>query len=260
MSTPPVDPQSTAWNLYVASQPFNLTGIDGSPVPLTLTVFNNFVYSEYVAIATYGFQVGFTSMLLIVLAMTTTRMKATRPIFILNYAAVFLAFLRSILALASFCQQFLYGFGEAFLGARAQYPLSSFGPLYLVQSCILGTLLYSCLLSSLILQTRVVFAAEPTTRKLVTLLLSLVAALIVIMYFVFQVFEMMNLWGSYSSNTYVPKRNYQWLMDTVRYGFLAFLALSCLMFIYKLFVTIQRRRRMGFKRFSPLHILLIMFR
>ena len=121
---PKPDPTSADWSLYVDTQSFNLTGLDGAPTTLSLSTVNNFIYWLITQDAMYGFTIGFTGMLMIVLLIITTPQKARRPIFILNFLSLFFLCLREIFWLATGCLEIGYGVGENLIGASAQYPTS----------------------------------------------------------------------------------------------------------------------------------------
>src|SRR5437762_10909355 len=114
---PSPDPSSADWNLYVDNQSFNVTGLDGTPTTLALPDVNNFIYWLISQDAMFGFTIGFTGMLMIVLLMLTTSQKARRPIFIFNFLSLFFLCLREIFWLATGCLQIGYGISENLLGA-----------------------------------------------------------------------------------------------------------------------------------------------
>jgi pheromone alpha factor receptor len=259
VAIPTPNPTSAEWSLYVDSQTFNLTFIDGTQVPLSLTDINQFIYIMLSSMAAYGFEIGFTGMLMFVLVILTTGQKARRPIFILNFIALFLSCVRAILQVAARCTQYIYGVGENFLDAANQYSKTSYIPVQLIVDCIINPLLYAAILASLILQVRVVFAAEPRTQQLITLLLSAYALVIVAFWLTFNIYTTKMLFFNFLNDNPDFNLPHPFLYNSVRIMFIVFVGISCLLFIYKLFVTIQRRRRMGFRKFGPLHILFIMF-
>jgi pheromone alpha factor receptor len=250
---PSPDPNSPAWNLYIDTQPFNLTGLDGSQVTFTLSDVNANTYFVAAQTAITGFSVGFTGMLMIVLLILTDAKKCRRPIFIVNFINLFLLCLRSVLVLAASLKQEWYGFGEAFFPAYHQY---AWGPIRATSTTIyiLNIVLYGAILASLIMQVRIVFAAEPRTQMVVTVVLTLVALLIEAFWIYFNVFQFIYLFDPESAPSLVAPLAYKF---TER-GLVAFVGVGCLVFLCKLFLTIQRRRKMGFRQFGPLHILFIM--
>jgi pheromone alpha factor receptor len=249
--TPSPDPMSPEWNIYLDNQSFNLTSLDGTPVTLTLTAVNDAMYFIIAQTAAYGFTIGFSGMLLIVLALLTTRDKAKRPIFILNVLSLIIILYRCIISVVITCANYEHGIGEAMLGAINQYSVADFAPSIMIG--VLNPLLYASMLSSLVLQVRVVFAAEPTTQRILTIVMSFAAFAI----FAFGV--TFNAGFIKLQVDSVPFQQSGWTYDVVRIGIIIFIGISCLLFLYKLAITIRRRRRMGFQKFGPLQILFIMF-
>lgn len=250
-TTPTPDPLSPAWNIYLDNQSFNLTSLDGTPITLSLTEVNDAMYWIIAQTAGYAFTIGFSGMLLIVLGLLTTREKAKRPIFILNVLSLIIILFRSIVATVIECANYQHGIGEFFLGAINQYSVADFAPSIMIG--LLSPLLYATMLSSLVLQVRVVFAAEPTTQRILTVVMGFAAFLIFAFGVVFNAgFIKMQVDA-------VPIAKSGWTYNVVRIGIIIFVGISCLLFLYKLAVTIRRRRRMGFQKFGPLQILFIMF-
>lgn len=251
---PTPDPNSPAWNLYVDSQTFNLTALDGTQFQTSLVAVNQVTYSLLSQVAFFSFTVGFNGMMIIVLLLLTNRKKALRPIFIFNFVCLVLNCARNIIYISMFCSQYGYGVGENILGAIGQYPLSLYATPNVIGN-IFNMLLYASILISLILQVRVVFAAEPRTKLIVTILLTLDALLVQSCWMAFEIQLMRNLFGLAPALYNL----YPTLLKLVQINFIIFVGIACLTFLVKLFVTIKRRRRMGFQSFGPLHILFIMF-
>ena|SRR5271156_2749657 len=251
---PSANPTSAAWNIWLDdSQTFNLTGPYGNSEQFTVRQVSNFTYVLVSTTSISAFVLGFTSMLCIVLAILTPWKKAKRPIFICNYVALLLTAFKAIVVVGTYCNQFVYGFGEEFLGAIAQYPSSAIiGPA--VFASLLSIFTYFFLFPSLILQVRVVFAAEPTTQKVITVFLALFALALVGLQTAWQAVTIQN---AIDPENAVNLSNNVW--NAFHIGFSVFVGISCLLFLYKLLITIYRRRKMGFKQFGPLQILVIMF-
>jgi pheromone alpha factor receptor len=251
MSVPTPDPLSPEWSIYLDNQPFNLTALDGSQITLTLTTVNDAMYFIIAQTAGYAFTIGFSGMLLIILGLLTTREKAKRPIFILNVLSLIIILVRSIIYVVVVCANYQHGIGEYLLGAIAQYTVATFAPSIMIG--LLNPLLYITMLSSLVLQVRVVFAAEPTTQKILTVVMAGAAFVIVAFGVTFNAyFIQMQVDGIASAES-------GWVYNVVRIGIIIFIGISCLLFLYKLAITIRRRQRMGFQKFGPLQILFIMF-
>ena len=251
---PTPDPNSAAWNLYIDSQSFNLTGLDGTQVQLSLVDVNQTTYSLLTQVAMFSFTLGFNGMLLIVLLILIDRKKARQPIFILNFVCLVLNTSRSIIVISIDCSQYVYGIGENFLAAIAQYPFSLYAAPNVI-GVIFNMILYACILASLVLQVRVVFSAEPRTQLIVTVILTLGALLAQSCW---MAFEIQVLRGLFGVDPAAGHNVYPTLDKIVKIIFIIVVGIACLLFLCKLFVTIKRRRRMGFQSFGPLHILFIM--
>jgi pheromone alpha factor receptor len=247
---PSPDPNSPEWSLYLDNQTFNVTGLDGSPTTLTFSGINAETYLVGVEAACAGFAIGFASMLFIVLLLLA-QSKVRKPIFCLNLASLLLVTIREILVISILCQPTV-GVGEFFLGAMAQYSNTIWSADVL--SIILGAILYTTIMTSLVLQVRVVFAAEPRTRMIFTI----VGGIAVLLESGFvQAWAIFDIIAIFHRSTVRPF----WVYTTIRIFFCGFVGVACLIFLYKLGLTIYRRRKMGMniKKFGPLQIIFVMF-
>lgn len=248
---PTPDPNSRDWSIYLDNQSFNVTGLDGTPTTIAFADINAWLYEIAAQAATAGFALGFVSMLFIVLVLVTPAPKIRKPIFLLNLANLFLVAFREICLIIVQCASYL-GVGQTFLGAFAQYPRTTWSPD--IMSGILAVPIYACIMASLVLQVRVVFAAEPRTRFIFTLVGTL--ATLVMMGLILP-------WLIFSIEVVLRERDTlpMWLYTTFRIYFVAFVGVACLIFLYKLGFTIYRRRKMGMNvnRFGPLQIIFVMF-
>jgi pheromone alpha factor receptor len=247
---PTPDPNSPEWSIYLDSQPFNLTALDGSQTTLTLSMINSFATYNQRTVAIQGFALGFSSLLIIVLLLLTTAKKAKRAIFIFNFLSLLFLSIRSIFNLAIACTDLYHGIGEAFLGATAQYSRADSAPS--VVNALVSLFLTITVVTSLVLQVRVVFAAEPQTQKIITTVLSLFALWIVGTYA-----HYMALYIEVHLN--IIQVPIPWTYKAYQISMIVFIGVSCLLFLYKLLIAIRLRKRMGYKNFGPLQILFIMF-
>jgi pheromone alpha factor receptor len=254
-ATPSPDPTSAAWNIYLDNQNFNVTGLDGTPTTLNLGDIRVFLHGTATQSIVYGFGVGFCSMLAIVLILLTDSKKLRKPIYILNILSLVLYTFRSILAAIIQTTGATDGIASEFLSALAEYPKAEFAPL--IMAYTIQPFLYATILGSLILQVRVVFAAEPVTQNVVTAILGLAALALVALQLFFCISLIIYEAGYNFSISYAPVVDKVYYI--IRIYFATFVAISCIVFLYKLAVTIHRRRKMGIKRFGPLQIVFIMF-
>jgi pheromone alpha factor receptor len=108
------------------------------------------------------------------------------------------------------------------------------------------------IVTSLVLQVRVVFAAEPRTQNIVTAILSLGALWIVGVYA-----HYIAIYIRYQI-TEIPVPT-PWTFRVYEISMIVFIGISCLLFLHKLFIAIRLRKRMGYQNFGPLQVLFIMF-
>jgi len=118
---PSPNPKSPDWNNYIDNQNVTLIDAHGTPLNLSLSAIDDQIYYILQGIASYAFAIGVTGTLMIVLAMQIDRKKARRPIFILNFMALFFVYLKAILGVSAYCSRWVYGIGEYWFGLDRQY-------------------------------------------------------------------------------------------------------------------------------------------
>jgi hypothetical protein len=246
------DPTSLPWNDYINSQSFNVTSLDGTPTTLSFSDINSLQHDIVVDGIVRGFAIGFCSLLFIILLILTPSDRRKAAIFLLNMASLFLLTFFSILGCISDAAT-IQGVGPQLLGALAGYGPPSRAPS--VIASLIYPALYATIMSSLVLQTRVVFAAEPRTRRIITI----VGAVAVIVEVAFAITNSVyNIIAQVANDgIYAP----QWIYRTVRLYFFIFVAICCLVFLYKLGMAVRRRSKMGInvRRFGPFQIIFITF-
>jgi len=113
---------------------------------------------------------------------------------------------------------------------------------------------YILIISSLIVQVRVVFGAEAKARQYLTLGFGLLG-LTAVGFILAQQADIFK---------YTLEANggadpwYYWVQNTGRILFVIVIGLCCAVFVGKLMYLIHRRQKMGFKGFGPLQVILIM--
>src|SRR5271154_6196911 len=163
MSSP--DPNNLTWAAIVASQTFNLTDITGANYPFTLSEFDAVARAYGRSLVILGTDIGMCAVLGIVLLLLTKPEKRRTPIFALNITGLTLQFLRMLFASIQY-NGINSGMAVQLLGTVALSPMSSFVPMFMY---IITTMFwYMVIISSIILQVRVVFGTERITRKLLT--------------------------------------------------------------------------------------------
>lgn len=248
---PTPDPNSRLWSIYIDSQSFNVTGLDGTPTTLSFGEINSQIYAVGAEAACAGFALGFVSMLFIVLLLITPAAKIRKPIFLLNLVCLFLVAFRELMIMIVSCASY-QGVGQQFLLGFAQYPNSTWSANIMNIVSAIG--IYALVMTSLVLQVRVVFAAEPRTRKIFTI----IGAIAVIVETAFT-----TTWVAFYIRFYYNYIDWLplWLLQTFKIFFCAFVGVASLIFLYKLGFTIYRRHKMGMNinQFGPLQIIFIMF-
>jgi hypothetical protein len=234
---PPVNPTSAAWSEYVDSQSFNVTGVDGSPLPLTVDEITDFVKSLTKSQAVYGFSLGFCAMLTIVLLLLGDSKKLRRPIYILNLVTLVLFTIRVIVEMV-INTTIGANFGVNFIGGTAQ--LSSADLVSQFIAYTIQPFWYAAIIASLVLQVRVVFAAEPTNQKIVTSVLSISGLAFVVLETYFCILAII----ADASDPTADHPMLDTLNPILKEFFATYVGVSCIVFLYKLAVTILRRRKM----------------
>src|SRR5271156_3957131 len=165
-STTPIptpNPTSAAWAEYIWTQNFNVTNATGQSVTFSLSDFDMYLYYNALDVATWGLSLGLSSMLFIVLLLVTPSDRRRQPIFLLNALSLFILIFRAIIAIIVDCASY-QGIGSYFFGDFSQYDNATWAPLFIYSA--LNPFLYAIIMCSLVLQVRVVFAAEPRTQTI----------------------------------------------------------------------------------------------
>jgi pheromone alpha factor receptor len=252
-AVPTPNVNSPAWNLYVDQQNVTLISADGTPVNVSLQSIDETFYFYIEVTISYAFAVGVTSILMIVLLILSDRKKARHPVFILNFLALFFQCLKGIINIAGECSQWAYGVGESLFQLQAQYSQASIRGINTLFT-ILDLIIYPLVLASLILQIRIVFAATPKTRLFITLFLVAGALFQYATLFAYTVWILQIYYGSPESFNVFTMLYNMWNIS-----FVVFVGICSVLLLFKLLVTIKRRKSMGFKSFGPLHVLAIVF-
>jgi pheromone alpha factor receptor len=252
-SLPPVNPTSAAWNNYVNSQSFNVTSLKGTPITISFPDIDNLSYLRTTTGIVAGFAIGFCAQLFVILVLLTPPDRRRKPIYVLNMTSLFLLVFSNICR-ATISSSTYQNAGPQLLGAFFAYGKTTWVPIVILS--VLQPFLYASIMASLVLQIRVVFAAEPATRRIVTVTGTLAALLEFGIATANSVYQII-LQYSYPAIVRVP----QWIYRTMRVYFVVFVAVCCAIFLYKLARTIYRRQRMGLdvQRFGPFQIVFVMF-
>jgi hypothetical protein len=241
---------------YQDNRTFVVAGLDGAPVTLNLGIVDAWIDGILGETMTFGFSLGFVSMLFIALLLFSPTDKLRKPTFLLSLASQLFLVLRSVTVIINLCRP-IQGIGEYFLGAMAQYPYSTFT--VIIIGDVSAIILHGCILALLILQVRAIFAAE---RRIQTALTTIgIIAAIVLQSFIVA----WGIFGEYNrfhpSNYQRALQNWMWVYYTFRIYFVCFVGVSCGLFLYKLAFPIYNRQKLcaNMTQFGPLQITFIMF-
>lgn len=219
---------------------------DGSTVTVGLNELDAmFAFNVRVAVV-FASQIGACAMLFVAMAMITKRDRR-RSLFYLNLASLILVIIRSVL-------QILYFVGpwaETYNYVAYYYediPYSD--KLISIWAGVIQLILNICILLSLIIQVRVVYAATPKLNTIMTLISCFLASISIGFFFtvIIQISEAILHGVEYNG----------WVYKAHRGVFAGTIAFFSFIFIFKLAFAIRRRRILGLRRFGPLQVIFIM--
>ncbi|KAK3114477.1 pheromone alpha factor receptor [Teratosphaeriaceae sp. CCFEE 6253] len=248
---------SKAFDPY--SQTFVLAAPDGrTAVPATVSdilTLNRLCVSQSII---FGTQLGVTGLLFTILMLMTKRDKRRSAVFLLNGGALLVTFIRNVLACVSLNSVFYnfynwelyyYPAGAALRHAQAVN----------VATEVLGPVINALVLSSLVLQIRIVCCTLTHTAKIgITLLSTAVACAALAVRFALAVFNIeFNVLKIGQTNPeqfetldHIAKAN---IIITV-----ASIAFFSAIFVIKLAFAIHLRRKLNMKQFGPMQIIFVM--
>jgi pheromone alpha factor receptor len=250
MSVAP-DPNSIEWTNAVLSQPVNFTDITGETITVPLDAIDSYHTVLARSLIIFGVEIGLTFMLITVLLLLTKPDKRRTVIFGLNIAGLSFQFLRSLMV-AILYNGPARSVGMVFLGAFATMTTTDYAPEYFY---IVATIIwYAIVETSLILQVRVVFGAERKVQQYLTYGLGLLGLATVSTQTTVQSF----VFKAALENAEINDPSFFKLALAARILFAISIGISSSVFVAKLIYLIHRRRKMGFKSFGPLQVILIM--
>jgi len=227
-------------------QNITLFNPDGSTVTVGLNELDAmFAYNVRVAVV-FASQIGACALLFVIMAMLTKPDKR-RALFYLNTASLILVIVRSVL-------QILYFVGpwaETYNYVAYYYediPYSD--KLISIWAGIIQLILNICILLSLIIQVRVVYATTPKLNTIMTLVSSVLASISIGFFFtvIIQISEAILHGVEYNG----------WAYKVHRGVFAGTIAFFSFIFVFKLALAIRRRKVLGLQKFGPLQVIFIM--
>lgn len=249
MSLP--NPENVTWATMVADQSFNLTDIYGTVHTFSLADFNNVFHSVGRSLIIFGVNMGMCFTVAVIVLLLTKADKRRTPIFALNLAGLSFQFIR-MLMVAIIYDGVDYDFQTYLLGETVLVPTSATVPMDI--DLIAGMFWYTVITTSLILQVLVVFGAERTTRRYLKYALGLLGLATI----GFNITAQADGFKAAISKTGEFSAWYPWLYKTGRILYTITVGVTSGIFVAKLLYLIRRRKKMGFKGFGPLQVIVIM--
>lgn len=245
------DPNSPEFPEWVANQSFNLTDITGTSDTFNLPIIDQFIQWTGRSLIIFGLNIGLTAMMTVVLLLLTKPEKRRTPVFALNLSGLILQFLRNVLV------SILYDgptrhIGVFFLGATSTVSTAEISPVYIYT--VITMFWYILIISSLVVQVRVVFGAEAKARLYLTLGFALLGLTTV----AFVLTQQADIFKFTLEANGGADSWYDWVSITGRILWAIVIGLCSAVFVGKLIYLIHRRQKMGFKGFGPLQVILIM--
>ena len=198
----------------------------------------------------YASQIGASLILLVVLLLLTTPEKRTSTIFFLNAFSCALNTVRNVLEGLYFTGPF-YEFYTYFSGDYSTVPREA-GEISIAGD-VLTLLLLACVEGSLVLQVRAVCVTLRDRSRLLLMLLSTGVALTAI-----GVRFGLTVTNSEAIVATQDFSSFAWLAATNNYVTTASICFFSAVFVGKLGVTINQRRKMHVKQFGPMQVIFIM--
>lgn len=231
-----------------------LKNSNGETIPFLLSDFDYFSLSRAQTSMIFSAQCSMSLLLALVLILTSKKEKRKTLLFFLNIGGLITVFIRACLQCAYLSGTWV-SYSVQFL---AEFQLLSQKDFYIsiVTSCIpIFIILFIEL--SLLIQIRVVYATDKRFQIPLTTFFSMIIIAVLTFWILAAVQNSMavlsqthfghsGLWGS------------PWPYTAARISFAFSIFIGCIVFIYKLLVTIYRRHKMGVKEFGPLQIIFIM--
>lgn len=232
------------------TQSFTLRMADGTPVEVTLDDLDSFIlYSVQICI-NFAAQLGASLILLIVLLLLTKPEKRRAPVFITNTLSLAVNFIRNILL----CLYFTGPFNEVyayFAQDYSQVHQSDYAKS--VTATVLTLLLLVCVEISLVFQVRVVCVTLRVAYRQAILAVSVLVAFLAVAFRFALCVE---------NSIYIVTLNAT--TGLARLGSAANITTTisicwfCAVFVIKLGIALQQRKKLGLGQFGPMQIIFIM--
>ena len=232
------------------TQSLTLRMADGIPIEIQLEDLDSFILYSIEICINFAAQLGAALVLLVVLLLLTKPDKRRAPVFITNTLSLTLDFIRNILQ----CLYFTGPFNEVYAYFAQDYsrvPRSDYAKS--VTATVLTFLLLVCVQISLIFQVRVVCVTLRKVYRRTILAVSILVALIAVAFRFALCVE---------NSIYIVTLNYMSglsrLQSAANITTTVSICWFCAVFVIKLGIALQQRRKLGLGQFGPMQIIFIM--
>ncbi|KAI9880515.1 MAG: hypothetical protein M1830_002555 [Pleopsidium flavum] len=240
-SSPTLDPFTQVFTLLLS---------DGTSFNVSVPDLDAYILYNVDICINYSAQLGASLILLVILVLLTKSEKRRSPIFILNSISLALNTIRNVLQ----CLYFTGPFSETYAYFAQDYsrvPPSSYATS--IAGTVLTLLLLICVELSLILQTRVVCITIRDVYRHCILGCSLTVALLAISFRFALVVE--NSKYILAAENFTP---FAWLGSATNITASISICFFCAVFVTKLGLALNERRKLGLQQFGPMQIIFIM--
>jgi len=232
------------------SQIFTLLLSDGTPFNVSIPDLDDFIQYNVQICINYSAQLGASVALLVVLLLLTKSEKRRAPIFILNSLSLALNTIRNVLQ----CLYFTGPFSETYAYLAQDYSRVPHSPYATsIAGNVLTLMLLICLELSLVLQTQVVCVTLREIHRHCILGCSISIALLAVGFRFALVVE--------NSKYILAAQNFssfEWLGSATNITASTSICFFCVIFVAKLGLALNARRKLGLRQFGPMQIIFIM--
>lgn len=232
------------------TQIFTLSLSDGTPFNVSVPDLDAYILYNVDICINYSAQLGASLVLLVILVLLTKSEKRRSPIFILNAISLALNTTRNVLQ----CLYFTGPFSETYAYFAQDYtrvPPSSYATS--IAGTVLTLMLLVCVELSLVLQTRVVCTTIRDAYRHCILGCSLTVALLAIGFRFALVVE--NSKYIIAAENFTP---FAWLGSATNITASISICFFCAVFVTKLGLALNERRKLGLQQFGPMQVIFIM--
>ncbi|RPB22669.1 hypothetical protein L211DRAFT_317139 [Terfezia boudieri ATCC MYA-4762] len=229
------------------TQSITLLYPDGSPITISLAEIDSWTQSSIRVISIFSTQVGACAVVLFLLFALTKPEKRKTPLFIFNSLSLCLVIIRSVLQICYFTGGW-YGFFTFWAYyfedlKRKDYDIS-------IAATVMALLLHICIMTSLVLQVRVVYGPNPRVNRIMTMLATVVALASVGFFFAVTVQVSITIMRAESYDS-------KWVYPASRGLLAGAISFFSGVFVAKLGMAIHQRKILGLEKWGPLQVIFV---